>query len=125
MAGKRVKDSTPKRATWIGFLDFRLSEAQIDELNDWQPSVAEVWEKVDALLLGGYKITLSYNPKFHTSSVTLIDEDGSRKSGGYGLSSSHTDGALALKTALFKHFVVLEGTWETLLDAPLTPGRIG
>lgn len=125
MAGRRAADTSVKKAKWSGFLDFRLSDDQLADLDDWQPSVAEIWEKVDSVLHDGYKVTLSYNAKYHTATATLIDESLSRRSGGYGLSSSDSDGALALKAAMFKHFVVLQGTWESLLDQPLVAGRRG
>lgn len=125
MANRKVRDSRVQRATWQGFLDYRLSEAQLDGLDEWSPPLADVWEKVDALLLGNYRVTLSYNAQFKTATCTILDDDPTRKTGGYGLASSDSSGDLALKAALYKHFVVLEGSWERLLDQPLTPGRRG
>jgi len=125
MAGRKPKESRAQRAKWVGFLDYRLNEDQLSGLDEWSPPLAEVWEKVDALLSNNYRVTLSYNANFKVASCTIMDDDPARPSGGYGVSSSDVDGAGALKAALYKHFVVLEGSWATLLDQPLTPGRRG
>jgi len=125
MAGRKPKETRAARAKWIGFLDYRLSEEEIDGLDSWEPAVAEIWEKVDKLIEDGYRLALSYNAQFKVATCTIMDDDSNRKAGGYGLSSSDTDGAGALKAALYKHFFVLEGTWDRLLEAPLTTGRRG
>lgn len=125
MAGRKPKESRAVRAKWIGFLDYRLTEDELSGLDDWTPTTAEIWERVDSLIEGSYRLALSYNPQFKVATCTIMDDDPSRRSGGYGLSSSDGDGAMALKAALYKHFEVLHGTWDSLMDAPLTTGRRG
>ena len=125
MAGRKPKESRAQRAKWIGFLDYRLTEDELSGLDEWMPTTAEIWERVDALIEGGYRLALSYNTQFKVATCTIMDDDGKRKCGGYGLSSSDADGAMALKAALYKHFEVLLGSWDSLLDAPLTTGRRG
>lgn len=125
MAGRKPKESRSARAKWIGFLDYRLTEDELSGLDEWSPTTAEIWERVDALIEGNYRLALSYNAQFKVATCTIMDDDAARKGGGYGLSSSDADGAMALKAALYKHFDVLGGSWDSLLDAPLTPGRRG
>jgi len=125
MAGRKPKETRVARAKWNGFLDYRLSEEELDGLDNWQPAAAEIWEGVDRLIEDGYRIALSYNAQFKVATCTIMDDDANRRAGGYGLSSSDVDGARALKAAIYKHFVVLEGKWDRLLDMPLTTGRRG
>lgn len=125
MAGRKPREARAVRAKWVGFLDYRLTDDELAGLDDWKPTTAEVWERVDALIEGGYRLALSYNAQFKVATCTIMDDDGARKGGGYGLSSSDADGAMALKAALYKHFEVLGGSWDSLLDAPLSPGRRG
>lgn len=125
MAGRKPKETRAARAKWVGFLDYRLSEDEIAGLDEWAPAVAEIWEKVDKLIEDGYRLALSFNAQFKVATCTIMDDDANRKAGGYGLSSSDTDGAGALKAALYKHYIVLEGKWDRLLEAPLAPGRRG
>lgn len=125
MARRTVKNERDARAKWQGFLDFRLSESQLDGLDEWQPAVAEIWECVDTLMENRYRVTLSYSDTYHTATCSIIDDDPKRKAGGWALASSDVDAAGALKAAIYKHFTVLEGNWETLLDMPNTTGRRG
>jgi len=125
MARKTTQSKAKARAKWQGFLDYRLTEDQLMELDEWQPTPAEVWEQTDKLITGNIRVTLSYNEGTKTATATLIDDEPSRSSGGWALSSSDSNGALALKAALYKHFLVLQGSWETLLDLPNTGGRRG
>lgn len=125
MAGRKPKESRAVRAKWVGFLDYRLSDDELMDLDSWKPTTAEIWECVDTLIEGGYRVALSYNATLKVASCTLMDDDAERRSGGYGLSSSDTDGAAALKAAVFKHFHVLSGDWAQLVDAPLTRGARG
>jgi len=121
----RKATNTVKRAAWKGFLDFRLGEGELQELDEWSPTAPEIWESVDTLLRSNFRVTLSYSAATQTSTCTIIDDDPQRASGGWALASSDRDGALALKTAVYKHFLVLEGSWERLLDLPAAGGRRG
>lgn len=125
MTKRQTRDSRVQRADWKGFLDYRLSETELAQLDEWAPPLGEVWEMVDKLLTDNYRVTLSYNKQFGVASCTILDDDPGRRTGGYGLASSDADGAMALKAALHKHFNVLGGTWDKLLDEPLTKGRRG
>lgn len=127
MAGRKQRDvrTQRERAAWQGFIDYRLTEGQLEELDLWSPTASECFEMVDAMLQDGYRITLSYNPGTKLATCTIIDDGANgRKTGGYGISTSDSDCALALKAAVFKHAVVLKGDWSEFLDKPAT-GRRG
>jgi hypothetical protein len=110
-----IKDDD--KAEWKGFLDYRLTEEELVELDNWKPKPSEIWTEVDAAIASGYRFTLTYNAKTHLASCTMIDDSGARESGGYALSSGDEDGALALKMAIFKH-LRLERTWASVLGTP-------
>lgn len=112
------------KADWVGFLDFRLSEGLLSELDDWKPRPADIWTEVDLCIQSGYRFTMSYNPRTHLASVTMICDDPEQKWGGYALSSSDTDGALALKMAVFKH-LQLQRDWSALMTDQPVKGRRG
>lgn len=125
MAGRKPVEAKASRAKWVGFLDYRLTDDELVGLDEWQPQTADIWARVDALMADGYRLALSYNDSLKVATCTIMDDNPARKSGGYGLSSSDADGAMALKAAMFKHWEILGGSWERLLDAPLTRGRRG
>lgn len=126
MANNGSKDrKTSARPSWKGFLDMRLDDEQLAELDEWQPSSLEVFEAVDGILLSGYRLTVSYNPSTKLATCTIIDDDKKRPSGGFGLSTADMNSAAALKAAVYKHSLVLQGDWSSLLDKPSQGGRRG
>jgi hypothetical protein len=127
MATKRkVRDAVRQedKAEWVGFLDYRLDDEGLAALDEWKPKPQDIWAEVDALISSGYRLTLSYNAKTHLASCTLICDDANKAWGGYALSSSDEDGALALKMAVFKH-LRLERSWQALLNQPVRRGQRG
>lgn len=122
---KKKDSKTAKRAAWKGFLDFRLDDDQLQELDEWQPSATEIFDQVDAILLVGFRLTLSYNPLTKLANCTVIDDRSDQASGGFALSTADSSCALALKAAVFKHWLVLQGDWSSLLDKPSQGGRRG
>jgi len=126
MANRKPKDAIrdTSKAEWKGFLDFRLTDELLAELDNWKPTPKQIWEVMDKLIASGYRATLSYNPRTHLASCTLIDDDPTRKTGGYALSSADEDGALALKMATFKHLKLGED-WSSLLGHDAPKGKRG
>jgi len=125
MATRKRKDAIrdDSKAAWKGFLDRRMTEGELDELDAWKPKPLDIFSTVDAMIQDGYRLTLSYNKQTKLASVTIIDDNNSRTSGGYALSNADTDGALALKMAVYKHTVLLNSNWEGLLDQPVKSRR--
>jgi len=120
MAKRAVKQERNQndRAEWIGFLDRRLSDDELATLDESKPKPSDLWAAVDDTISDGYRFILSYNKRTKLASVTIVDDNPDRKTGGYALSSSDSDGAGALKMAIFKHVVLLEADWSSLLDQP-------
>jgi len=117
MAGRKTEtrkdDNTPE---WKGFLDRKLSDTELDELDGWKPKPSDIWDSVDALITSGFRLTLSYNSKTKLASVTLIDNREKSATAGFALSAADGDGALALKAMIFKHFVILKEDWNSISD---------
>jgi len=120
MAGKSRKDERQQsdRPEWKGFLDLRLTDEQLEALDAHKPKPSELFGSVDDLIQTDYRFILSYNRRTKLASCTIMDDSPERKSAGYGLSSSDTDGIGALKMAIYKHLVLLEGNWDTLISQP-------
>lgn len=125
MAGKtqRKQSTNNDKPAWQGFLDLRLTEGQLEELDGWKPKPQEIWDAVDEMTADSYRLTLSYNKNTKLASVTIIDDSPTRKSGGFALSNADTNGALALKMAVFKHKLLLMADWTSLLDLPVKSRR--
>jgi len=120
MSGKtrnNNRQNTSDAPEWKGFLDRKLDDNELAALDEWKPNAKQVWDLVDALISSGFRLTLSYNAKTKLASVTQIDNREKSVTAGYALSSADTDGALALKAALFKHFEVLKEDWTSISDS--------
>jgi hypothetical protein len=113
----KTKQQTNDQAEWKGFLDLRMSDEQLGQLDQWKPKPSEMWDLLDGIILADYRLTLSYNKKTRLASVTIVD-NGDRPTRGYALSTADTDGALALKAACFKHYTLLNSDWSGLLGQP-------
>jgi hypothetical protein len=127
MAARRKKTDGIRqedKAEWKGFLDFRLDDALLAELDEWKPRPADVWAEVDAAIAAGFRYTLSYNARTHLASCTMICDDSNKPYGGYALSCSDDDGSLSLKMMVFKH-LKLGHDWSTLLSDDKPKGRRG
>jgi len=121
---KKDAISDSSKAEWKGFLDFRLTEDELLELDNWKPKPVELWSEIDEMIKAGYRLTVTYNAKTHLASCTMIDDSNTRPTGGFAISSADTDGASALKMAVFKH-LKLDRTWVSMLDKPQPLGRRG
>lgn len=118
---KRVTRKAPQfegRPEWKGFLDRRLDDDELHGLDEWKPKPSEIWNGVDEMIAENYRFTLSYNKTTSLASCTVIDDSPERSTGGYALSNADTDGALALKMAVYKHYVLLTKDWSPLLAIP-------
>lgn len=122
--GKSQPRQRKERAEWVGFLDYRLTDDELQELDEWKPTVEDIWAAVDDMLRANYRLTLSYNPQTELANCTLIDDDSDRKTGGYAVSSADSDGALALKMTVFKYGKV-DGDFSSLLGGDKPKGRRG
>lgn len=114
---KKTTRQLDERPEWKGFLDYRMTDEQIVQCDNWKPKPAEMWDLLDGVLLADYRLTLSYNKKTKLASVTIVDE-GDRSTAGFALSTSDTDGALALKASMYKHYELLKTDWSALVDTP-------
>lgn len=126
LANSKTKAASKSvRPEWKGFLDFRLDDEQLGELDAWQINAGELFAAVDGILYAGFRLTVSYNSVTKLANCTIIDDRSSSPSAGFGLSTADTSSALALKAAVFKHSVVLHGDWAVLMDKPSVGGRRG
>lgn len=118
------KDSSSAAPEWKGFLEYRLSPDELDDLDSWSPDPAEVFEALHDMLLRGYTFTLSWSAKTGQACFSLRDNNPDRKTAGYCMTTFDADCALALKAGVYKQKVVLQDDWEPLVQAG-KPARRG
>jgi len=118
MAKQQGKPTDANRSEWKGFVELRLSETQLTELDTWKCPPAATFELLSRLVFGGYRWTASYNPQRKLACVVITANSPDIKWNGYGMSSFDTDCYAAAKMAVYKHFYVLNEDWTLLLDQP-------
>lgn len=118
MATKSKKQPAFERAEWKGFLDVRLTDAQLEEADAWKCSPLQMLEGVHVLAMEGYKLTVSYSAQAGCSTATLMAGTQQGTASGYAVSARGENSADALKLLLFKHHFVLERDWTKLLTQP-------
>lgn len=112
MGTKRKTNTTETiKPDWKGFIEYRLSEDELAALDAWQPEPHEIWEAVELMLSAGYVLKLSYNTERHEGYCTVVDQNPRGKTSGWAVGNTDTNGLLALKMAVYKHFQVFKDGW--------------
>lgn len=109
-----TRDSAPE---WRGFLEYRLTAEELDDLDSWNPDPAEMFERLHAYLVSGYTFTLSWSDRTKQACFSLRDNNPERKSAGYCMTTFDGDCALALKAGVFKQSIILKDDWTPFLAA--------
>lgn len=102
---------------WRGFLEYRLTAEELEDLDSWSPDPSEVMEVLHSFLVGGYTFTLSWSAKTGQACFSLRDNNPQSKTAGYCMTTFDADCALALKAGVFKQKIILHDNWEPLLVA--------
>lgn len=109
-----TRESSPE---WQGFLEYRLTAEELDDLDSWEPDPAEMFEALHKMLLDGYTFTCSWSDRTKQACFSLRDNNRERKTAGYCMTTFDADCALALKAGVFKQRIVLKDDWTPLLVA--------
>lgn len=98
------------------FINYDLNDAQKAECKSWPMSEADVFKAVEEMITDGYKFTIkwdSYSRSF--SCFVQAAEDGAVNSGKI-LTGRGSGAYKAVKQALYKHHVCLEGDWTAYVE---------
>lgn len=116
MAKKTSTIKDFERAEWKGFLEYRLSDAELAAASEWDLSDTDVIEAFINLTAKGYKLTVTYSAKSGASTATLMAGVEQGKASGWALSAKGEDARDAVKLLLYKHYHALEESWDAMLD---------
>jgi hypothetical protein len=117
MAKNTSKTQDFKRDTWKGFLEYRLSDAELLAADEWELSDVNLVIGVMSLIENGYKFTASYKAETGVATCTLQASEALPKLSGWALSTKGANAREAIKLMLYKHFTALEEDWTPLLGA--------
>lgn len=108
------RDNAPE---WKGFLEYRLTAEELEDLDSWQPDAAEVFEELHRFLVDGYSFTVTWSFRTEQACFSLRDISPERKTAGYCMTTFDANCMLAIKAGVFKQTLVLKGDWTPLLSA--------
>lgn len=123
MPKKPTANRTNERPEWKGFLERRLTDAELEAFDNEVTTDEDILAATVEITYAGYDVKLSYSERLTAYTCTLVDQDANRKTAGYALSAQDTTGREALRMALYKHFVILEQNWSSLLGGSPTVRR--
>lgn len=116
MAKKTTPQNTYERAEWKGFLEYQMSDAELEAGTAWELGDADLLEGIVSLTGRGYKLTASYNAKSGAATATLMAGQEQGRLSGYALSAKGTDARDAMKLLFYKHWHILDEDWSGLLE---------
>ena len=109
----------------LTFLNLRLTEEQMNTMDDTKATAAQIMTSLAAVIEGGLSFSLNWNSERETANATFMDKREKSPTKGYALSAFGTDVPDALKILLYKHLNVLAGDWEELIGRPQNTNRRG
>lgn len=110
-----AKADKKQQVQWRGFKDVRLTDAQRDAYENWDCHDADVYQLAAEAVSSGYKFTCSYNGSNDTYTATITGQSGvGVQAAGFSLSAFAPDWYNAVRTLMYKHWVVLDGDWSKI-----------
>jgi len=113
---------------WGGYLNMRLDQQQKEQFHFWYRELGDdVWELFLQALSQGMKFSLVYDPETdtYTASLTNSPRCTCGVSSLYVLSAYAQNWQQAVALVLFKHFVLLGGTWENYRPFKSVQDKLG
>lgn len=113
---KNVGSTAPSKATWSGFANVKLSEADKLAIKQNPYDEHDFWEALAKVLLTGHKISLSWDAKANSVVCSFTGAFENSPNAGLSLTSTGKDIVTAINVSLYKHFDKTNGTWGNAED---------
>lgn len=123
MSSKKAGTNFDSKPQWKGFVERPLSDEELSQCDAWQPPDAELIEALSHMAETGYDVKLSYNSGRKVATATMIDNRPRLATSGYALSAMDGNCGKAYKMLVYKHYHLLEQSWDALLATPPRPKR--
>lgn len=112
--GDTVKKQETNMLNWKGFKDFKLTADQLQSFAVWDCHDGDVLDLVQGALAEGYKLTFTYNGQSDTYNAALTCNAEKNPNQGYTMSAFAPQFYTALRLLMFKHWELLQGTWDNI-----------
>lgn len=100
-----------KAATWEGYANVQLEEADKAAIRNMTLSPDEFWDKLAELISTGHKITHTSTPDRNGVMTTVTGAYSNSPNAGYSMTSQGKDIVQSLYVTIYKHFILSGGVW--------------
>lgn len=109
--GESVSKAAQNGNQWTQFVDIPLGEVSWEDVLAKFGTAGQVDQGVRDLGLNGYRIGISYNGQSDAFIVSVTCRDEGSPNNGFTFTSFAGSWLDAIRIALFKHFVLADGSW--------------
>jgi len=107
----------PSQNAWnVQFVNCNLDKVQKNDMKSKVMSAEELLGGLEAMIDDGYKISFSYDKGNDATGCFATAPVDGHKHKGLCLAARGPDASGALKSLLYKHHVVLDGSWGAAVD---------
>lgn len=100
-----------KAATWEGYANVQLEEADKAAIRSMQLTPDEFWDKLAELISTGHKISHTKTPDGNGVMTTVTGAYTNCPNAGYSMTSQGKDIIQSLYVTIYKHFILSGGVW--------------
>jgi len=101
----------------LDFIRLELTAEEKTALRSWRSNAETLFETLDEMIEGGYRVTLKYDD-YNKSAACFLFPDVDSDNAGRCLTGRGSTVYNALSQAVFKHSVILRGEWARLDSLP-------
>ena len=127
MRGKRTKKSEPqetKHPDWQKtFVECNLDKAAKEATKTYIADTDRLWGVFEQFLLDGYAVKLSYDARSDAIGAYSTHSDPKHPSYPYCLTARAPDVMSAIGVLLYKHYVMLDASWQNHAQREFTPDQ--
>lgn len=103
----------PTELEWGGFINLRLTELQKNDFKIWFTDNNDtVSDRVESLLIDGFKLSIAFNADNDTFSASVIGCLLVSSQKRYAVSAYAPNWWQAIALVIYKHFVIAEQKWD-------------
>ena len=111
----------PKTGQWTQFVDIPLAGASWADIQEAFPDLDSCHDALAELIVDGYRVSFAYNPQSNAITCSVTCKAAGNPNEGKTFTSFAASWASALEIALYKHYVIAEGSWGSREDGADTP----
>lgn len=110
------KQTTPandkKVGGWTEFVDIPVGEEHVEHIGRYCATSDELFDAVQAAAEAGYRISFSYNPQTDAIICSVTCKDDESVNAGLTFTAFAGDWTIALRVAMYKHYIIAEQNWR-------------